>query len=218
MSSNHQRKQSIRQSNEPADGVLVERAVTGDERAFEVLVSRYQHSLLNSIQTILKDHEQANDVFQEVLLQLSLYLPTLRRDVPLQPWLFQVARRRCLDELRKGRARPALRFSELSKDDVQALTETIQDPHPLPEEILEQVDLHAALQQAIGKLPNGWEAIVDLRFFGDLRFTEIAQALDMPLSTVKPYCYRSLQRLRPLVEDRLPRVRVKEVHPLVLDT
>lgn len=88
----------------------------------------------------------------------------------------------------------------------------------MPEEILEQVDLHAALQQAIGKLPNGWEAIVDLRFFGDLRFTEIAQALDMPLSTVKTYCYRSLQRLRPLVEDRLPRVRVKEVHPLVLGT
>ena len=198
MSSKHQRKQSIRQSNEPADGVLVEQAVAGDERAFEVLVSRYQRSLLNSIQTILKDNEQANDVLQEVLLQLYLSLPTLRRDVPLKPWLFQVARRRCLDEVRRGRARSALRFSELSRDDVQALTETIQDPHPLPEEILEQVDLHAALQKAIGKLPNGWEAIVDLRFFGDLSFTEIAQALNMPISTVKTSCYRSLQRLRPI--------------------
>ena len=196
-----QGQQSTRQRNEPPDGVLVGQALAGDERAFEVLVNRYRHSVLDYIRRILKDEELANDVLQEAMLQLYLSLPTLRRDVPLQPWLFQVARHRCLDELRKRRIRPALRFSELSEDDEEALTETIQDPHPLPEEIVAQIDLRAMLQQALEKLPRGWESIVDLRFFEDLRFAEIAQALNLPLSTVKTYCYRSLPRLRSILAN-----------------
>jgi RNA polymerase sigma factor (sigma-70 family) len=176
--------------------VLLGQAVAGDERAFEVLVSRYQHSLLHYIQRILKDDEQANDVLQFVLLQLYLSLPILRTDVSLRPWLQQVARHRCLDELRRRRARPALRFSELSGDDEQALTESLQDPHPLLEEIVEQLDLNATLHQAIGTLPPGSRQIVTLRFFGDLSFAEIAQTLKIPTSTAKTYCYRSLRHLR----------------------
>ncbi len=201
MSHAYSRKSSIRQRNEPADGVLVGQAVAGDERAFEALVSRYQPSLLSYIQRILKDKEQANDVLQEVMLQFYLSLPTLRRDVALRPWLFQVARNRCLDEVRRRRVRPALRFSELSGDDEQALTETIQDPHPLPEEIAEQADLRATLQLAMEQLPPGWRSTLDLRFFADLSFSEIAQALQVPLSTAKTYRFRSLLRLRSLIAN-----------------
>jgi RNA polymerase sigma-70 factor (ECF subfamily) len=197
----HQGKQSTWQGHEPADGVLVGQALAGDERAFEVLVSRYQHALLHYIQRILKNDELANDVLQFVLLQLYFSLPTLRRDVPLKRWLLQVAHHRCLDEIRKQRARPALHFSELSWDVEQALTESIKDPHPMPEEIVEQGDLHATLQQAIGKLPPGLRSIVALRFFGDLSFKEIGQVLNMPTCTARTYCYRSLQQLRSILTN-----------------
>lgn len=192
----YQEQQTIWESNEPTDGVLVGQAVAGDEQALEVLVRRYQSALLHYIQKILKDEEQANDVLQAVLLQFYLSLPTLLRDVSLRPWLFQVARNRCLDELRRRRTRPALRFSELSGDDEQVLTEAIQDTHPLPEEIIEQGEMRAALQQAIGKLPPTLRSIVDLRFFEELTFTEIAHTLKLPTSTTKTYCYRSMERLR----------------------
>lgn len=194
-----QGKQDTWQANEPADGVLVEQAVAGDERAFEALVTRYQHSLLNSIRCILKDDDLANDVLQFVLLKFYVSLPTLRRDVQLKAWLFQVAHNRCMDELRKQRCRPALRFSELSREDENdelEPTESIQDPHPLPEEMVEQLDLQAVLQQAIGTLPPRFRLIVDLRFFGQLSFAEISQILKMPTSTAKTYCYRSIRRLR----------------------
>jgi RNA polymerase sigma-70 factor, ECF subfamily len=196
MSDTQQGKQSTWQAKEPSDGLLVRQALAGDERAFEALVNRYHHILLDYIRRIMKDDEQANDVLQVVLLRLHLALPSLLTNVSLQPWLFQVTRNCCLDELRKQSHRPALRFSELSRDDELELTESIQDPHPLPEEILEQIDLHTTLQQALGKLPPRFRLVVNLRFFGHLSFTEIGQTLKMPTSTVKTYCYRSLRRLR----------------------
>ncbi len=199
MSYIQQGKNSTWQGKEPSDGILIGQSVAGDERAFEALVSRYHHPLLNYIRRILKDDEQAYDVLQVVLLRLYISLPTLLTDVPLQPWLFRVAHNRCMDELRKQRCRPSLRFSELSREDESDeldLTESIQDPQPLPEEIVEQLDLHAVLQQSIGKLPPRFRSVVHLHFFGQLSFTEIGHTLKIPTSTAKTYCYRSMQRLR----------------------
>lgn len=199
-----QGNQSAWRGNEPADGVLLEQAVAGDECAFEALVSRYQHSLLHSIRCILKDDELAYDVLQCVLLKFYVSLPILRRDVRLNAWLFQVARNRCMDELRKQHCRPALRFSELSREDENEElepTECIQDPYPLPEEMVEQLDLQAVLQQAIGTLPPRFRLVVDLRFFEQLSFAEISQILKMPTSTAKTYCYRSIRRLRSTLAD-----------------
>ena len=199
MSYIQQGKHSTWQGKEPSDGILIGQSVAGDERAFEALVSRYHHPLLNYIRRIIKDDELAYDVLQVVLLRLYISLPTLLTDVPLKAWLFQVARNRCLDELRKQRRRPSLRFSELSREDEhdeQELTESLQDPQPLPQEIVEQLDLHAVLQQAIGKLPPRFRSVVQLRFFGELSFTEIGHTLKMPTSTAKTYWYRSLRRLR----------------------
>ena len=199
MSYIQQGKHNASQDTDPSDGILLGRSHAGDERAFEALVSRYHHSLLNYIRRIIKDDELAYDVLQVVLLRLYISLPTLLTDVPLKAWLFQVARNRCLDELRKQRRRPSLRFSELSREDEhdeQELTESLQDPQPLPQEIVEQLDLHAVLQQSIGKLPPRFRSVVQLRFFGELSFTEIGHTLKMPTSTAKTYWYRSLRRLR----------------------
>ncbi len=199
MSYIQQGKHTASQETDPSDGILLGRSQAGDERAFEALISRYHHSLLNYIRHVLKDDELAYDVLQFVLLKLYLSQPTLGKDVPLKPWLFQVAHNRCIDELRKQRCRPSLRFSEFFSEDESdelELTESLQDSQPLPEEIVEQHDLHIVLQQAIGKLPPMFRSVVQLRFFGQLSFSEIGQTLKMPTSTVKTYCYRSLRRLR----------------------
>ena len=77
-----------------------------------------------------------------------------------------------------------------------ALIESILDPRPVPEEIVEQLDLHAALHQAIRQLPLRFRPIVHLRCFRQLSFAEIGRMLNMPENTVKTYFYRSLPRLR----------------------
>lgn len=86
------------------DGMLVTRTLSGDQSAFELLVQRYNTPLFNFICHLLGDYDLACDVAQQVFLQLYISMPTLRTSEPLKAWLFQVARNRCLDELRRKRS------------------------------------------------------------------------------------------------------------------
>ena len=190
------------QRKEVPDGVLVGQAQAGDQRAFEVLVNRYHCSLASLIASFLKESEQVSDVLQQVYLQLYLSLPTLLTNVSLKGWLFQVARTRCLDELRRRRRRPEAPFSRLSWDAGEenlSLLEAIPDPDPLPEEVAERVDLSCSLRDAIATLPFRLRPIVELHCFGQLTFAEIGRALNLPETTAKTYFYRALPRLRKML-------------------
>jgi RNA polymerase sigma factor (sigma-70 family) len=181
------------------DGVLVEQALAGDQHAFEILVRRYHRPLVRCIQGFLKDDEQVNDVLQHVFLQLYVSLPILLRNGSLKGWLFQVARNRCLDELRKRRRKAEIPFSTLEwkfREEELSPVESIPDPEPLPEEVVERIDLQCSLQRAIFTLPPKLRSIVYLHSFRQLSFSEIGRMLKMPEPTVKTYFYRSLLRLR----------------------
>ena len=85
---------------ETADSVLVQQALSGDQEAFEALVSRYKKLLFGLIHHYVGEYHEAEDILQQVWLQLYLSLATLRPSMQIKPWLFTVARNRCLDFLR----------------------------------------------------------------------------------------------------------------------
>jgi RNA polymerase sigma factor (sigma-70 family) len=185
-----------------SDGVLAQQTLAGDQYAFESLVQRYSNPLFNFIYRFLSDYDQACDILQHVFIQLHSSLPTLRTDKPLKAWLFQVARNRCLDELRR---KHAIHFSELEgtgDDDELSLLASIPDASPLPEELAEQSDLQRSLQQAIQTLPIKFRDVVLLRYAGQLSFSEIGQTLNMPEATAKTY----FQRAKPLLRIALSNV------------
>jgi RNA polymerase sigma-70 factor (ECF subfamily) len=193
------RKYSILLGQGVPDGVLVGQALAGDQRAFELLVSRYHRPLVRYIRGFLKGDEQVSDVLQHVFLQLYLSLPILLRNVSLKAWLFQVARHRCLDELRKRHRRAEIPFSALEwkyREEELSPLEAIPDPEPLPEVVAERSDLQRSLRQALFALPPKCRSIVRLHCFRHLSFAEIAQTLNMSKNTVKTSFYRSLPHLR----------------------
>jgi len=193
------RQYSVLQGQRVPDGVLVDQAESGDQRAFELLVSRYHCPLTSYIRIFLNDDDQVSDVLQHVYLQLYVSLPILQTNVSLKRWLFQVARNRCLDELRRRRRRPEVHFSTLDqeyREEGLSSLQAIPSPEPSPEEVAEKVDLHASLQEAIASLPPKLRSIVHLRCFGQLSFSEIGQMLDMRENNVKASFHRSLPRLR----------------------
>jgi len=193
------RQYSILKEQRVPDGVLVGQALEGDQCAFEFLVNRYHQPLVGYIRGFLKDNDQIYDVLQHVYLQLYLSLPILLRNVSLSGWLFQVARNRCLDELRKRRRRAEVPFSTLEREDGEeglSPLEAIPDPEPLPEEMIERGELNDSLHVAIVSLPPKIRSIVHLRCFKQLSFAEIGRTLNMPEMTVKTTFYRSLPRLR----------------------
>ena len=180
------------------DGVLAQRALSGDAEAFEVLVHRYSTSLFNFIYHMVGDHDLSCDILQQVFLQLYLSLSTLRTGEPLKPWLFQVARNRCLDDIRQRVRRRTVHFSELescSDDEEMPLLLDIPDCSPLPEELAEQHDIQECLCKAIAALPPKFRDVVFLRYTAQLSFAEIGQTLHMPTATAKTY----FQRAKPLL-------------------
>jgi RNA polymerase sigma-70 factor (ECF subfamily) len=198
-SSNENLQGVKRQQPEITDGMLVQKALAGDQQAFEALVRRYNVPLFNFICHCLGDYDLASDIAQQVFLQLYLSMPTLHTSKPLKAWLFQVARNRCLDELRRKRV---MHFSELEasndEDDLSPLA-IMPDQQPLPDEIAEQHDLQHALREAIDALPPKFRSVVLLRYAGQLSFSEIGKTLNMPEATAKTY----FQRARPLLRTAL---------------
>lgn len=193
------RERAKSQHIEVTDGVLAQQTLAGDQEAFEKLVQRYSGSLFNFICRFLSDYDAASDILQQVFTQLYISLPNLRTGEPLKAWLFQVARNRCLDELRRKRI---IHFSELqapNEDDDLSPLAIIPDNSPLPEDVAERHDLQSILQEAIAALPPKFRAVVLLRYAAQLSFSEIGRALQMPEATAKTY----FQRAKPLLRATL---------------
>lgn len=192
-----------------SDSILAQQSLAGDQRAFELLVQRYSTPLFNFIYHFLGEYDQACDILQQVFLQLYISLPTLRTGEPLKAWLFQVARNRCLDELRRKRA---IHFSELeaaNDDDELSPLVNLPDTSPLPDELAERHDLQETLHQAIMSLPPKFRAVVGLRYASQLSFSEIGRMLKMPEATAKTY----FQRAKPLLRASLTKqLHIVSVH------
>ena len=184
---------------EITDNVLAQQTLEGNQQAFELLVKRYSGPLFNFIFRFLGDYDAASDILQQVMVQLYISLPKLRTGEPLKAWLFQVARNRCLDELRR---KHAIHFSELEKsvdDDEQLALADMPDISPLPEEVAERHDLQQILLKAIQELPPKFRAVVLLRYASQLSYAEIGRVLNMPEATAKTY----FQRVKPLLRNAL---------------
>jgi RNA polymerase sigma-70 factor (ECF subfamily) len=192
-------------SPDATDASLVELAAAGNERAFELLVQRYELLIKQFVYRHLAHHEDVQDIVQFVFLQLYLFLPRLKGRLvsnhsqqPLRSWLLQVARNRCRNEMRK---KHLFLFSEMETmtEDESGPLEYIPDPAPLPEDFVEKHDQQCLLQDAIQALPSCYRSIVSLRYREELTFSEIADRLHIPANTAKTY----FQRARPLLREAL---------------
>ena len=172
------------QDPETSDSVLVQQALAGNQEAFEALVSRYNKALFVLIYHYVGEYHEAHDLH-------------------IKPWLFTVARNRSLDILRRKRL---LSFSEVetgNEEDEAAFLDTIPDTSPTPEELAERRDLQHELQRAILALPHTYRSVVLLYYGEQLNFSEIGQALNMPVSTVKTHFHRAKPFLRAVLTAQL---------------
>ena len=190
-----------REDPETADSVLVQQALSGDQEAFEALVSRYKQSLFGLIYHYVGEYHEAEDILQQVWLQLYISLATLRPNVQIKPWLFTVARNRSLDFLRHKHvlSKRLLFFCEVEariEEEEVTFLDTILDTSPTPEEQAELHDLQREIQHAIRALPHTYYPVVWLSYAEQLNYAEIGRILDMPGSTVKTQFNRAKPFLR----------------------
>ena len=161
------------------DEGLLDRARGGDRDAFAELVERYQDGLYTMALRLVGRPEDAADVVQETFLRAYVNLPRLR-PASVRGWLFRVAVNAGHDVHRRSRRRPAL-----AMEDVEGKVLDLPDPGLGPEATAEARERAGVVREAILGLPLEYRIAVVLRDVNDLSYEEIAEALRLPLGTVK---------------------------------
>jgi RNA polymerase sigma-70 factor (ECF subfamily) len=164
-----------------------------DPAAFEALVRRHQSGVYNFCLRMLGQADDAADVAQETFVQLYSHLGRLDEREPIAPWLFRVARNRCIDVIRRRRTVP------LAQSDESGETTLILEPaddEPLPDELFERAELQRVLSDAIAALPPAYAEVVALRYAGDRSFAEIAAILQCDEGGARVRFHRAKALLR----------------------
>jgi RNA polymerase sigma-70 factor, ECF subfamily len=175
----------------PSDEELVERFQNGEASAFDVLVRRWERKVQGAIYRLVGPGEDVRDLSQETLLKAYRGLRTFKKEARFSSWLYQIAVNVCRDRMRRGRGRSYVSFDELAETG-----QTRGETGPSALELIEARDLSRQVAAAVAALPEEQREVVVLKEYQGLTFLEIAEALDVPLSTVKTRLYRGLGQLR----------------------
>lgn len=168
------------------------RAQAGDQDAFAELVERHEAMVYSLAFHFFNDRSRAEEVAQDVFLQLYRNLASIETESHVLFWLRQVTTRRCIDHVRRSR------MKAVSLDDAGELraVDRVADPF-----------LDRLLKKFIHELPDVQRAVVTLRYQEDLDPSEICRIVGMPVNTVKSHLHRALQALRKKLDRKL------EKHP-----
>src|SRR6476619_328905 len=164
---------------QPDHGVL-RKAQRGDERAFSIIVRTYEQPVYNSVLRLTGDRSLSEDLSQEVFLRVFQGLPSFSLRSRFTTWLFQVTKNRVLDELRALERRPR---AVVALDAIPPL-EVVDQP-------FERTETIDAVWRAVESLTVDLKMALLLRDFVGLSYTEIADALEITLATVKWRIYKA---------------------------
>ncbi len=170
-----------------ADGDALARFLDGDERAFEELVIRYEAKVRRIAFGVLRDHALAEDVAQETFLTACRKADSFRAEGSVRAWLFRIAVRRALDELKK-RSRKA----EVALPDDGRRGD---EPH-------KQLDAGWDLERALERLTPEHRAAIILKEVEGLSYQEIAESLGWPMGTVATRIHRARLELRASLQEK----------------
>lgn len=188
------RSESVRDLLTATDEALLVAAQGGNAAAFETLVQRYTQPLY-AFAARMVGVDDAADVVQHTFIQYHGAMSRLRADTPLRPWLYRVARNRCLDLLRQRRTLPMESVRDDSNDAYNPL-DAVPDAGPSLAALAEHADLQRLLAAAIEALPPKYREVVVLRYEGELTFAEIGETLGIPENSAKTLFQRAKGMLR----------------------
>lgn len=174
----------------------VRAARKGDLEAFNELVRKYQDGLYRWVYRLVSDEALAEDITQTAFLTAYQKLNTFR-DGSFQSWLFRIARNESYDELRRRKRRPSVSLDQsLGEDDSQELGELLPGEGPAPEELAEAGEQRRLVQRSLARLPREHREVLTLVDMHAMDYQEAAQALGVPIGTIKSRLARARVSLR----------------------
>ena len=183
------------------DRDLVVRAREGDAEAFSGIVRNYQKRVYGVALRMTRRHEVADDIVQETFVRAYNHLDRFEVGRPLAPWLNRIAANLCINYLTAA-ARREQQFAEGDGPAAEPpAPRTDREPEPLAD--LLSLEFRRALDASVQKLPPDQRMVFDLKVHEEMRYEEIAEALDISIGTVMSRLFRARQKLKAMMKDYL---------------
>jgi RNA polymerase sigma-70 factor (ECF subfamily) len=171
----------------------------GDASAFEVIVHRYEGELFHYLRRSLGSAEMAEDVFQATFLQVHLKRDLFEEGRRFRPWLYAIATNQAIDAQRRDRrhrmASLDRRIGGGADDGDAAFVDTLSGDDPVCDARLEEQEAQAWTRLAVAGLPEPMQSVLELVYQRGLKYREVADALGIPLGTVKSRLHAAIHRL-----------------------
>ena len=192
------------------DLMLVERTVAGDQKAFELLVIKYQRRIERLIGRMVRDVDLVEDIAQETFIRAYRALAQFRGDAQFYTWLYRIAvntAKKALMDLKRDPlvSESALRGGGDEEDETSALENELTSSET-PETILAAKEIAAAVNSAMEALPDELRQAVTLREIEGLSYEEIAEVMNCPIGTVRSRIFRAREaisaKVKPMLENQ----------------
>ncbi len=195
-------------SAEDSDLLLVERANAGDQRAFGLLVLKYQRRVQRLIARMVRDVDLVDDIAQETFIRAYRALHQFRGDAQFYTWLYRIAVNTAKKALLQLKRDPTVSESFLSKDEDDETSWQKNEPtsEDTPETVFAAKEIAAVVNAAMEALPEDLRLAVTLREIEGLSYDEIALAMDCPIGTVRSRIFRAREaisaKVKPLLDKQ----------------
>lgn len=196
-------------TQERSDLQLVERTLAGDQKAFELLVIKYQRRIERLIGRMVRDTSLVEDIAQETFIRAYKALHQFRGDAQFYTWLYRIAVNTAKKTLSDMKRNPTVSESVLlGRDDDDENSRPVVEliSSETPETVMAAKEIAEAVNNALDALPEDLRTAVTLREMEGLSYEEIAEVMNCPIGTVRSRIFRAReaisQRIKPLLENR----------------
>lgn len=184
------------------DYKIVRRAVDhGDQKAYAELMSRYKDSIYYMLLKMVNNRDDAEDLtieaFGKAFRNIKQYTP----DYAFSTWLFKIATNNCIDFIRKKRKLMLSIDRGFENEDGQDITLEIKSEGPSPDDVMMKKQKVLMMKDVVEKLKPRYRRLVELRYYQELSYEEIADELKLPLGTVKAQLFRAREFLYQIMKN-----------------
>ncbi|HAN17470.1 MAG: RNA polymerase subunit sigma-24 [Bacteroidetes bacterium GWC2_33_15] len=187
------------------DYKLVLLALKGDEKAYAELLDRYKDAIYYMLLKMVNNKSDADDLtieaFGKAFKNIEQYTP----NYAFSTWLFKIATNNCIDFIRKKKA--SLISLDQTSDELEGISTPLQSDSPDPEEDMIKNQRIALMRNVVEKLKPRYRTLVDLRYFKEYSYEEIANELNLPIGTVKAQLFRARELLYNILKNSNPNIK-----------
>ncbi len=183
------------------DYQLVKAAIAGEQQAYATLLERYRSSVYNHLLKMVKNPDDAEDLTLEAFGKAFHKLSTYAPHFAFSTWLFKIAQNNCIDHIRKKRLNFLSIDQPFDSQGDRDYSGSVRTMNRTPEEEIIRQQRLQMVRSMLGQLSTKYRLMIELRYYEELSYEEIATELDIPLGTVKAQLFRAKEMLFTLMQN-----------------